>query len=478
MLFTTFNFIIFFPAVIFIYYLLPLKFRWTFLLIASYFFYINISPVYALLLFGVTITTYLFTNLISRTSSENKKKWLFIADIILTLLPLFFFKYYNFLNQSIIDFLVFLNIRWPLPNLNLLLPVGISFYTFMALGYSIDVYNEEIKPEKNFRIVALFLSFFPIVLSGPIERSKNMFHQFRGKLEFNYEKSVKGLQLVLWGYFMKLVIADRVAIYVSAIFGNFEYHSGVSLLFATLLYPIQIYCDLGGYSLIAIGCANVMGIDINPNFQRPFFSTSMSEFWRRWHMSLIKWLTDYIYTPISFSLRKFHVWGIVFALMLTFFISGIWHGAALIYIVWGVFQGILLSIEAITNRKKATFLKKYNLNGKFLYVFFSCVFTYSLFAFSLLIAGAVDSISDALTVIGKIFTNKQSLFINGTTLVYMFVGIVLLFLSELRDEFFPERFKLFQNNNIYIRWGAYLTILFIIILLGVFNGGQFIYFKF
>jgi alginate O-acetyltransferase complex protein AlgI len=478
MLFTTFNFIIFFPAVIFIYYLLPLKFRWTFLLIASYFFYINISPVYALLLFGVTITTYLFTNLISRTSSENKKKWLFIADIILTLLPLFFFKYYNFLNQSIIDLLVFLNIRWPLPNLNLLLPVGISFYTFMALGYSIDVYNEEIKPEKNFGIVALFLSFFPIVLSGPIERSKNMFHQFRGKLEFNYEKSVKGLQLILWGYFMKLVIADRVAIYVSAIFGNFEYHSGVSLLFATLLYPIQIYCDLGGYSLIAIGCANVMGIDINPNFHRPFFSTSMSEFWRRWHMSLIKWLTDYIYTPISFSLRKFHVWGIVFALMLTFFISGIWHGAALIYIVWGVFQGILLSIEAITNRKKATFLKKYNLNSKFLYVFFSCVFTYILFAFSLLIAGAVDSISEALTVIGKIFTNKQSLFINGTTLVYMFVGIVLLFLSELRDEFFPEKFKLFQNNNIYIRWGAYLTILFIIILLGVFNGGQFIYFKF
>jgi alginate O-acetyltransferase complex protein AlgI len=478
MLFTSFNFLIFFPTVILIYYLLPEKFKWSFLLIASYYFYININPIYTLLLIGVTITTYLFTNLIDRTVSEKKKKWLLIADIILTLLPLFFFKYFNFLNQSIFDFLKYFDIRWPLPNLSLLLPVGISFYTFMALGYSIDVYNEAIKPEKNFGIVALFLSFFPIVLSGPIERAGNMFHQFRGKLEFNYGKSVKGLQLILWGYFMKLVIADRVAIYVSTIFNNYEYHSGISLLFATLLYPIQIYCDLGGYSLIAIGSANIMGIDIIPNFNRPFFSTSMSEFWRRWHMSLIKWLTDYIYTPISFALRKFNVWGIVIALLLTFLISGIWHGAALIYIVWGTFQGIVLSIEALTNRRKAIFERKYNLNHRIWYILISCILTYVLFAFSLLIAGAVDSISDAFAVIVKIFTNTQPLFINKTTLFYMFLGIGFLFLSEFRDEYFPDRFKLFQSNNIYIRWGAYLTILFLIIMIGVFNGAQFIYFKF
>ncbi len=478
MLFTSFNFLVFFPTVICIYYLLPEKYRWTFLLIVSYFFYININPVYALLLAGVTINTYIFTNLIYKTKSEKKKKWLLIADIILTLLPLFFFKYYNFLNQSIFDLLNYLNIRWPLPNLSLLLPVGISFYTFMALGYSIDVYNEEIKPEKNFGIVALFLSFFPVVLSGPIERARNMFHQFRGKLEFNYEKAIRGLQLILWGYFMKLVVADRVAIYVSTILSNYQYHSGKSLLFATLLYPIQIYGDLGGYSLVAIGTANVMGINIIPNFQRPFFSNSMSEFWRRWHMSLIKWLTDYVYTPISFSLRKLNVWGIIIALMLTFLISGIWHGAALIYIIWGTFQGILLSIEALTNRRKATFENKYNLKSNIWYILSGCILTYALFAFSLLIAGAVDSISDALVVIKKIFTNNQPLFINKTTLFYMFIGIGLLFLSELRDEFFPDRFKLFESNKIYVRWGAYFSILFLIIMIGVFNGGQFIYFKF
>ncbi len=478
MLFTSFNFLIFFPSVIIIYYLLPQKYRWPFVLIVSYYFYININPIYAILLFGVTTTTYLFAILLEKTESDKKRKWILIADIILTLLPLFFFKYYNFVNQSVFDLLDHFGIRWPLPDLSLLLPIGISFYTFMALGYSIDVYNETIKAEKNFGIVALFTSFFPIVLSGPIERAGNMFNQFRGKLNFDYNKAVKGLQLMLWGYFMKLVIADRVAIYISTIFNNYEYHSGISLLLATLLYPFQIYGDLGGYSLIAIGCANVMGIDIIPNFNRPFFATSMSDFWRRWHMSLIKWLTDYLYTPISFGLRKLNVWGIVIALLLTFLISGAWHGAALIYMIWGTFQGILLSIEALTNRRKTEFEKKYKLRSRSLYIIISSVITYLLFAFSLLIAGAVNSVSDAFVVIGKIFTNTQPLFINGTTMFYMFIGISILFFSELRDEFFPDKFKLFQSNKIYIRWGAYMAVLFLIILIGVFNGGQFIYFKF
>lgn len=478
MVFTSFNFLIFFPSVILIFYVLPKSFRWPFLLFVSYFFYININPIYSLLLLAVTITTYLFTNLIDKIDSDNKKKLLLIADIILTLLPLFFFKYYDFLNQSIFGILKLYGFRWPLPNLSLLLPVGISFYTFMALGYSIDVYNENIKAEKNFMKVALFISFFPIVLSGPIERAGNMFHQFKDKLEFNYEKTVKGLQLMLWGYFMKLVIADRVAIYVSAIFNNIEHHSGISLLFATLLYPIQVYGDLGGYSLIAIGCANVMGIDIIPNFHRPFFSTSMSEFWRRWHISLISWLTDYIYTPISFSLRKYKTWGIVIALIFTFLISGIWHGAALIYIIWGTFQGIVLSVEVLTRRGKAIFEKKYNLNGNIWYIFISCIFTYVLFAFSLLIGGAVDSISNAFVVIGKIFTNTQSLFIDDSTLVYAFMGIILLFLSEFRDEYFPDKFKLFDSKSVIIRWVAYLSISILVIMIGVFNGGQFIYFQF
>lgn len=478
MVFTSFNFIFFFPAIILIYYLLPKRFRQTFLLFASYYFYINLNPVYSLLLVGVTISTYLFAILIEKTESDKMKKFILISDIILAILPLFFFKYFNFINQSLIDFLNLLGIRWPLPNFNLLLPVGISFYTFMALGYSIDVYNEKIRAERSFGTVALFLSFFPIILSGPIERAQNMCHQFKGNIEFNYEKTVAGLKLILWGYFLKLVVADRVALYVSAIFNNFENHSGASLLLATLLYPLQIYGDLGGYSLIAIGCANVMGIDIIQNFHRPFFSTSMSEFWRRWHMSLINWLTDYIYTPISFGLRKFKVWGIVIALMLTFLISGIWHGAALMYIIWGAFQGIILSVEAVTNRGKASFEKKYNLKVNKLYVFISCTVTYLIFAFSLLIGGAVSNLSNAFLIIGKIFTNSKSIFIDDATLIYAFLGIIMFFLSEFRDEYFPDKFRLFENDNRLIRWLAYLSIAVLILMIGVFNGGQFIYFQF
>src|SRR6476659_8937242 len=215
MIFTSFNFLIFFPLLIIIYYLLPPKYRSGFLLLASYYFYINIEPVYALLLLVITFATYFFTILIGNSTSETKRKLFLIINIIITLLPLFFFKYYNFVNSGIFNLLHSAGIRYPLPEISFFLPIGISFYTFMALGYSIDVYHEEIKAEKKFGIVALFLSFFPILLSGPIERATNMFPQFKGRLVFSYKKAVRGLQLMLWGYFMKLVVANRIAILVS-----------------------------------------------------------------------------------------------------------------------------------------------------------------------------------------------------------------------------------------------------------------------
>ena len=328
MIFTSLNFLVFFPTVIVLYYIIPKQFRWNFLLITSLFFYINIKPIYALLLLGISLITYIFALLIEKESSNKKRERLLIGSIILIILPLFFFKYFNFVNDSIFLILENLGLSWNLPEISFLLPIGISFYTFMAIGYVIDVYNEETRAEKNFGLITLFLSFFPLVLSGPIERAPSMLPQFKHKLEFNYQKIVNGLQLMLWGYFMKLVVADRIAIYVGQIFDHVDQHSGSTLFLATLLYPIQVYGDLGGYSLLAIGAANVMGINVRPNFNRPFFSTSMSDFWRRWHMSLITWLTDYLYTPLSFGLRKYKIWGIVIALMLTFIISGIWHGAA------------------------------------------------------------------------------------------------------------------------------------------------------
>ncbi len=478
MVFTSFNFLIFFPIVAIVYYLTPKKYRWLSLLIASYFFYINIKPVFALLTIGISLSTYIFTKLIDNTEDENKKKNYMVVNIILILLPLFFFKYFNEINSSIFTLLESFNLRWPLPEIKMILPIGISYYTFMAIGYTIDVYNEEIEAENNFGIVALFISFFPLILSGPIERANSMLPQFRESKSPNYKMISSGLKLMLWGYFMKLVVADRVGIYVDAVFENYEFHNGTTLMIATLLYPFQVYADLGGYSLIAIGVSKILGLNVRENFRRPFFATSMSEFWRRWHMSLITWLTDYLYTPITFAVRKYKIWGIVIALMITFIISGIWHGASLAFVTWGVIQGLFLSTEALTNKKKIAFEKKHNLNRKIGYIFINIIITYVLFATSEVFGRGTD-MSVALTVFYKIFTTSGEIFIGtSSTVIYMFVGILLLFLKDFTDEYYPNNFLLFENKNKIVRILSYSAIIIIILLIGVLDGGQFIYFQF
>ncbi|MEO8720795.1 MAG: MBOAT family O-acyltransferase [Ginsengibacter sp.] len=420
------------------------------------------------------------TRLIDGTDSAARKRSLLIIDIILTLLPLFFFKYYNIVNEGIFNLLDIAHIRWPLPAMPFILPIGISFYTFMAIGYSIDVYNEEINAEKSFGIVALFLSFFPLVLSGPIERAPNMMHQFKGRLLFNYYKVVKGMQWILWGYFMKLVVADRVGIYVHAIFNHIDQHNGKSLLVATLLYPIEVYADLGGYSLIAIGCAKVMGIEVMQNFNRPFFATSMSEFWRRWHISLITWLTDYIYMPLSFHYRKYKIWGIVIALMITFILSGVWHAANLTFILWGTMQGMFLSIEALTNKRKKKFVKEYNLMHNGWYLFISSVSTYFLFAFSEIFGGATESVNNGFLVIKKIFTDFSGRiwYDNISMILISSISILILFFGEFKAEYYKGKFSFFHNESLVFRFLSYAFLIITILLFGVFDGGQFIYFQF
>ena len=369
-------------------------------------------------------------------------------------------------------------IHWLLPDITFILPVGISFYTFMAIGYAIDVYNEDVTVEKNLAVVALFLSFFPVVLSGPIERAGNMLSQFRARLNFNYPLAVKGLKLMLWGYFMKLVIADRIAIYTEQVFRSVDLQPGTSLLMATILYPVQVYGDLGGYSLIAIGCANIMGINVIQNFNRPFFATTMSKFWQRWHISLISWLTDYVFTPLSYSFRSFKISGIMMALMLTFIISGIWHGAQTTFIIWGAIQGAVLSFEALTMKRRSLFEKKFGLKDKWWYLLLNTAIIYMLFAFSLLFGGAVGSISKTITVFVKVFTDFRHPYVDRETLVYAFIGIFILFISEIRDEYFPGKFKIYDSKHIAVRWPAYLLTLAIIVFAGVYSGSKFIYFQF
>jgi D-alanyl-lipoteichoic acid acyltransferase DltB (MBOAT superfamily) len=243
------------------------------------------------------------------------------------------------------------------------------------------------------------------------------------------------------------------------------------------LYPFQVYADLGGYSLIAIGTAKVLGIDVIMNFKRPFFATTMSEFWRRWHISLITWLTDYVYTPLSFSFRKLKVWGIIIALMITFFISGIWHGASLTFLFWGLMQGVFLSIEALTNKSRSAFEKKYHLAKNVVYIFSCICLTFVLFSASQIFGRAV-TINDALNVYYKIFFERGTLYIDNTTVTYSFIGLIILMLKDFADEYYPNKFLLFENSNIVVRYISYLFVLFMILLIGVLDGGQFIYFQF
>lgn len=478
MVFTSLNFFLFFPVVIVIYYILPKIFRWRFLLVISILFYINIKPIFVILLIVVSLITYVFALIIDKENSDKKREQLLFVGIFLILLPLFFFKYYNFVNVSIFSLLEQLGLRWSLPNISLLLPIGISFYTFMAIGYLIDVYNEEIKSEKSFGLVTLFLSFFPLVLSGPIERAPNMIPQFKFPKNLDYQNVAKGLKLMLWGYFMKLVVADRLGIYTDAVYSNFSHHNSTSLLFASTLYPFQVYGDLGGYSLIAIGTARIMGIKVMHNFKRPFCATSMSEFWRRWHISLITWITDYLYTPISFSLRRFKLLGIVLALMVTFLIAGIWHGAAITFIIWGTLQGIILSIEALTKKNKKNIEKRFNLTNKWWYIFFSIIITFVLFASSLFIS-IVPNIKDVKEIFYIILTKPGNLYIGSpSVLIFGIFSLLLVLIKDFTEEFLPNRFLFFDNNNKTIRVLSYCTIIILILLIGVFDGGQFIYFQF
>lgn len=313
---------------------MPHKYRWAWLLAASYYFYMNWNPAYAILIFGSTIITYLCSLLLEKYQTDRGKKRLFLTiSLIINFGILFLFKYFNFVNETMFSVMEYLGVRWAVPNLDILLPVGISFYTFQAVGYTIDVYRGQLKAERHFGIYALFVSFFPQLVAGPIERASNLLPQFREKHVFNTSMAIDGLKLMLWGYFMKVVVADRLAVYVDAVYNNVDQHNGTSLLLASILFSFQIYGDFGGYSLIAIGAAKIMGFRLMTNFKRPYFATSIKAFWSRWHISLSTWFKDYLYIPLGGNRvsRKRHYYN----LFVTFLVSGVWHGANMTFVIWG-----------------------------------------------------------------------------------------------------------------------------------------------
>jgi len=433
-------------------------------------------PVYILILGFTIIIDYFAGILIERTQSKTRRLFL-IASIIANIGVLAVFKYYNFLNENLSVFLNGIGSQNPIPYLSILLPIGLSFHTFQAMSYTIEVYRGNQKAEKHFGIYALYVMFYPQLVAGPIERPQNLLHQFKEEHTFNYTQVTDGLKLMLWGFFKKLVIADRLAIYVNTVYNTPENHTGTTLLLATVFFTFQIYCDFSAYSDIAIGVAKVMGFKLMTNFNRPYFSKTISEFWKRWHISLSTWFKDYLYISLGGNKVSVPRWS--FNLMVVFLISGLWHGANWTFVIWGALNGFYLIIGLLTQTTRTKFCNTIGLvKLPKLYLFLQIISTFILASFAWIFFRA-NKISDAIYIIKKITHPKGALYFESPSMLFFcFFSILILFAIEFKQEYFSKSVSFFNHKNWLVRNLSYATLIIIILLVGVFDGGQFIYFQF
>jgi D-alanyl-lipoteichoic acid acyltransferase DltB (MBOAT superfamily) len=476
MLFNSFEFLVFFIVVTITYFVLEHKYRWLLLLTASCYFYAAFVPVYLLILFATIVIDYFAGISIEKASPGNKKKVLLIS-ILANVGILFFFKYYNFFIENINAVYTHLGIENELPDLSIVLPIGLSFHTFQAMSYTIEVYRGHQKAEKHFGLYALYVMFYPQLVAGPIERPQNILPQLHSIKKFNYQNLASGLSLMLWGFFKKIVIADRLAIVVNEIYNNPTDYHGLTLLMATFFFAFQIYCDFSGYSDIAIGAARVMGFDLMRNFNIPYFSTKLSEFWTRWHISLSTWFRDYVYIPLGGN--RTLKWRWYYNILITFLLSGFWHGAKWTFIIWGAIHGIFLIIEHNFNlgKKKLSKPVKVLLTLKtFLIVCLAWVFF------------RANSLSDAISILKGIANFNEYSFSqlspyvvpvikNTVYSIDIFLSyLVIIFLVIIEYIFFLK--VRFSDMRFGFRLVAYILGILIILLLGAFDKNEFIYFQF
>lgn len=477
MLFNSLNFIIFLFAVVVIYYLLPRNsWRKMFLLGASYYFYACFDLTMLPILLAVTGVAYAYGHIRERQTLNNGKG-LLVGTIVLLLLPLLAFKYLDFLMESTADMLSLASFTVEMPDFELFLPIGISFYTFMAVGYVVDVYKGKVPVEKNMLDFALFVGFFPQIASGPIGRAGQLIPQLKVKQPVLYKNLSAGVKMMLWGFFMKLVVGDRAGIYVDTVFGNYMHHNGVSLLLATFMYTIQIYCDFAGYSLIAIGAARTMGIELMENFRRPYFATSVADFWRKWHISLSTWFRDYVYFPCGGSrCGQFKTYR---NLMITFLVSGLWHGAAYNFILWGGYHGVNQILgrmfQPAKDKKLASIRDDSNVR-RVLDIFM----TFCLVAYGWMLFYAPDM--QFIVDVTKGYFNFGIPYIHQTTIFFFGIGFVILFLKDYKDEYLSDKVTAFGQKypkmTVACNFLKYALLSILIVWIGVLGGGQFIYFKF
>ncbi len=492
MLFNSLEFFLFLPIVFLLYWFIVnrnLKLQNTFVLAASYFFYGWWDWRFLSLIFLSTISDFILGILIGKTDDQKIQKRYLYLSFVVNLGILIFFKYFNFFIEEFSRLSEAIGLNANYSTLSIILPIGISFYTFQTLSYTIDVYKKQLAPTNDFISFAAFVSFFPQLVAGPVERASTLLPQFLKKRQFDYTKSVEGCQQILWGFFKKIVIADNCALFVNDIFGYYEYGevSGLILLIGAVLFVIQIYADFSGYSDIAIGVAKLFGFQLMQNFNFPYHATSTTEIWRKWHISISSWFRDYLNKPLFFYFRHWGNYGLIIPLILTFTIIGFWHGANWTFIVYGLIHGIVMSIELFSKKTRKKIRKKIpkwlNSSMGWLITMFIWVFTCIIFR--------AENMTLAVNYIAAIFDNLfvldmtqvtsriifQSLLITLTKGKVLFLLILFMFVIEWIYRKYTYGFKL--NFKIpFLNWVFYYSILLLIILFGEFSQQEFIYFQF
>jgi alginate O-acetyltransferase complex protein AlgI len=482
MLFNSFTFLAFFILVTGIYFVIPSKLRMLFLLAASCFFYMFFVPIYIVILAGTIVVDY-FAGIFIENSEGKKKKWFLIASLVTNIGVLAVFKYYNFFLDNAYFLFHGPGYTGHIPYLSILLPIGLSFHTFQAMSYTIEVYRGNQKAERQFDVYALYIMFYPQLVAGPIERPQNILWQLKKEFHFDYNMVVSGLRLMLWGAFKKIVIADRLAPHVNDVYNNLPKYSGPSLILATVFFSIQIYCDFSGYSDIAIGAARVMGIDLMKNFDRPYSSKSISEYWTRWHISLTTWFRDYIFYPLSMSLSKNRGHGalkLYINLFIVFLISGLWHGANWTFVIWGALHGFYLVFAIVTKNIRDEINTIVGLN-KFtkLRDFLAQVTTFALVSFALIFFRA-KNFHDAFYVITHLFRYNGLVGIGSMHVLDFFIVVSSVIILEIVQYIHAKNniVASLTKRPLMLRWTVYAAVAMAIIFFGNFGNEKFIYFQF
>lgn len=477
MLFNSLSFLLFFPVVTILYFTIPHSIRWLLLLVASCFFYMFFKPIYILILFFTIIIDYFAGIYIEKEQNSKKRKKYLIASIVANIGVLAVFKYFNFLNSNIDGLATVMGFKNHITYLHILLPIGLSFHTFQAMSYTIEVYKKNQKAETHFGIYALYVMYYPQLVAGPIERPQNVLHQFKEKHYFNYERTIDGLKLIAFGLFKKIVIADRLALCANEVFNNVHYYQGGPLILGVLFFTFQIYCDFSGYSDIARGCSRVMGIELMKNFNAPYLSTSIKEFWSRWHISLSTWFRDYLYIPLGGNRGgKLKSYSNIF---IVFLVSGLWHGANWTFVVWGFIHGFFnvlgLYFKNFVHFKKSSFGFLNKLNS-----FFSWAVTIFIVSLAWIFFRA-NTFDDALYVFKNIYKIDFQHIISIPIFSYFYyISSVFFIVLLISFEYLYEK-KVIKNNmfNKPIVAFSFFCIMFLLIyIFGIFEKQSFIYFQF